>query len=191
MRCSQLSSTSNTRRPAKARMMELSNADPACGATSNVDAIACTAASGSATGASSTNQTPSGNFSAAAAAASIDSRVFPTPPGPTNVTSRCESTSVASRLVSSTRPTNEVGGDGRFPGTAIAAANGRESSARPGPASWNTRLGPCQSAELVLAQAAEAHPSRQIVQHEFFDRQRDEHLAAVGEAHQARRAVDS
>ena len=59
----------------------------------NVDATACATASGLATGANSTAQTPSGNPSTRDHASSAARRVFPTPPTPVSVTSRCRVTS--------------------------------------------------------------------------------------------------
>ena len=68
--------------------------------------------SGSLTGASSANQTPSGIRSTQVAATSLASRVLPEPPAPTTVTSRVgvgpSSSSRRTRLASSSRPTKLV-----------------------------------------------------------------------------------
>ena len=57
-------------------------------ATPSIRAIVAATSAGSRTGSSATNQIPSGNSSAAAAATCSESRVLPVPPGPVRVSSR-------------------------------------------------------------------------------------------------------
>ncbi|OLT24032.1 hypothetical protein BJF79_45690 [Actinomadura sp. CNU-125] len=66
------------------------------------------------TGASGTNQTPSGVSATWAAAISPARRVLPAPPGPVRVTSRCSRSSSPTRRDSSSRPTKVVSCAGRF-----------------------------------------------------------------------------
>src|SRR5580692_521441 len=66
------------------------------------------------TGASGTNQTPSGISSVSRAAASMASRVFPVPPGPVRMTSRDSPSSLLTRFSSSSRPTKLVSWAGRL-----------------------------------------------------------------------------
>ena len=96
---------------------------------------ACGTSSASPTGASGTNQTPSGIWSVTRAAASIASRVFPVPPGPVRMTSRDSPSSLLTRFSSSSRPTKLVSWAGRLlvrcgPAAAGAGPAGRH---RPGP----------------------------------------------------------
>ena len=56
------------------------------------------------------------------------SRVLPTPPGPTAVTSRCRARTSASAARSAARPTNDVSGDGS---DGPATSGGRSQSRRP------------------------------------------------------------
>ena len=86
--CSQLSSTSSDRRPARASAMPAVIVTPALGTSPTVVATASGTASGSTTAASSTSHTPSGNSANTSAAACTASRVFPTPPTPVSVTRR-------------------------------------------------------------------------------------------------------
>jgi hypothetical protein len=68
---------------------------------------------GSVTGTRSTNHTPSEYSLTASAATANASRVLPTPPGPTAVTSRCDLINSVSSDCSVARPTNEVSGAGK------------------------------------------------------------------------------
>ena len=90
--CSQLSTSSNNRRPATASAtVSISSTSP-WGVTPKAVAMAAGTDEGSPTGASSTSHTPSGNSSAISAPTSRASRVLPTPPTPLNVTSRFDRT---------------------------------------------------------------------------------------------------
>ena len=68
---------------------------------------------GSVTGTRSTYQAPSAYRPATSPTTLSASRVLPTPPGPTAVTSRCSPSAAASAARSAARPTNEVSGAGR------------------------------------------------------------------------------
>ncbi|MBW8757596.1 MAG: hypothetical protein JF586_08305 [Burkholderiales bacterium] len=92
---------------------------PAGGRAPRVDAIAPGSAPGSATVASSIQQTPWRHASCCACRKACASRVLPTPPAPTSVTSRCASTSAASAARSPPRP---ISGAGRASATGAAAA---------------------------------------------------------------------
>jgi hypothetical protein len=55
-------------------------------------------------GASSANQTPSGNLGSSCRAAAIATRVLPMPPGPVNVTIRCVATNSTTSVTAWSRP---------------------------------------------------------------------------------------
>ena len=95
-----------------------------------------TTSSGSPTEASGTNATVS-NPASRSDAASMASRVLPTPPGPVRVTSRADgrSSRSPSAAASRSRPTIVVNGTGRWP-----AHSGRRSAARAVPARRPFRL---------------------------------------------------
>ena len=84
--CSQLSTTSSSRRPASASATVSINAASPCGVMPSAVAIAAGTDAGSPTGASSTIHTPSGSSPASSAPTSTASRVLPTPPTPLSVT---------------------------------------------------------------------------------------------------------
>ena len=71
-------------------------------------------ASGSASGARSTNHTPSGKPSSTCRATSSASRVLPHPPAPVSVNSRVDGSSRASSAISRWRPMKLVSGAGRL-----------------------------------------------------------------------------
>ena len=87
-RCSQLSSTSSRRCGRSTRIRRCARSAPARSSTPAARATAAQTRSGSGTPLRSTRFTPSANPGAAMAAPSIASRVLPTPPAPTRVTSR-------------------------------------------------------------------------------------------------------
>src|SRR6202042_2160087 len=95
------------------------------------DSTAWGTSSASPTGASGTNQTPSGIWSASRAAASMARRVFPVPPGPVRMTSRPSPSNLLTRFSSSSRPTKLVSWAGRVSAGAGPAGTG---SAGAGPA---------------------------------------------------------
>ncbi len=70
--------------------------------------------SGSATGANSTSQTPSGKDSMRVRAVSTASLVFPTPPVPVSVTNRRSSKSARSASIFRSRPRKDVNAIGRL-----------------------------------------------------------------------------
>ncbi len=123
-RCSQLSSTSSRRCGRSTRIRRCARSAPARSSTPAARATAAQTRSGSGTPLRSTRFTPSANPGAATAAPSIASRVLPTPPAPTRVTSRlaarCPVTSVTSR----SRPTREVNGSGKPGGHARPSRTG-------------------------------------------------------------------
>ena len=111
MRCSQLSSTMSVFRPQTNSTMR---ARSLFGSTligrSSVAAIADGIPSWSFTSASSTSHTSICSDSWTSRRASIASRVFPTPPGPTRVTNRRRRSRAANASSRSRRPTSEVSG---------------------------------------------------------------------------------
>ena len=84
---------------------------------------------GSVTGTRSTYQAPSAYRPATSVTTLSASRVLPTPPGPTAVTSRCAPSAPASAARSAARPTNEVSGEGSGRASAGADAAGRSVAA--------------------------------------------------------------
>ena len=106
-------------RASPARRGSCPSADrPCCSPRPSASAIAGAIIAGSVTGTRSTYQDPSANRSLRSAATLSASRVLPTPPGPTAVTSRCSCSASASAARSAARPTNGVNGSGRAPVTA-------------------------------------------------------------------------
>ena len=112
--CSQLSSTSSSSRSARwsVNAGSMSPAPPSDRAPTTA-AISPTTSCSSVIDARSTNHAPSGNWWSTSAATWSDSRVLPTPPGPTRVTTRSEGTSSISCAISSSRPTKLVIWSGR------------------------------------------------------------------------------
>ena len=130
-RCSQLSSTiSSSRRPRLHSRKP--RAEACCPSNSDVrmpsaSATASGTRAGSRRGASSTSQTPSRFAWAAIRATSRARLVFPTPPGPVSVTSRCSAMLPSTSEQSSSRPTRLVS---RAPMFVRSGAAGASSDAR-------------------------------------------------------------
>ena len=107
-----MSRTSRTWRSAS-QLASVSSADrPWCSPRPSALTRAGAIIAGSMTGTRSRNQAPSANRSVTSAATRRASRVLPTPPGPTTVTSRCSASACTSARCSSARPMNEVRVDG-------------------------------------------------------------------------------
>ena len=87
-RCSQLSSTSSTRCVLRCAHRVSSSGRSGSSRTPSTCAVSLRPAPGRGCGASSTNQTPSGTRAIASAAACSESRVLPSPPVPSSVSSR-------------------------------------------------------------------------------------------------------
>lgn len=102
----------------------------------SADSTAPGTASGASSGASSATHTPSGWSPASAAASSSESRVFPDPPGPVSVISRCPRTATSARreASSASRPTNESSRARRFPRRGTARTATAPAAAPPSPA---------------------------------------------------------
>ena len=111
-RCSQLSRTSSVFRGASQPSTVSSLDRPWRSPRPSAAAIAGPAMAGSVTGTRSTYHAPSAYRPATSVTTLSASRVLPTPPGPTAVTSRCAASAAASSARSATRPTNEVSGEG-------------------------------------------------------------------------------
>ncbi len=164
--------------------MSISGAS-ACGVMPNTVAIAAATDAGSPTAASSMIHTPSGNSPASSDPASSASRVLPTPPTPVSVTNRCDRTS------SATSSTSVVATDERaqllreVAGEGVDAAEHGEVGREPVGDDLVHRHPSAQTAEPVLTE----RPERHAVAQQHLGRVRDEHLAAVRERHQPRRAV--
>ena len=164
--CSTLSRTSSMRRsPSAITTFSASGGSPVS-LIPSACAIAGITWSGSSTGARSTNAMPSGNAASTARAAATASRLFPMPPGPVIVTSRCSS-SMSIRVTassSSSRPSSRVSGDGS-PITSVevtgAAASGR--SAPRGPAASN------RSARRVARSAVSSSASSSASVNDTYD----------------------
>ena len=89
---------------------------PSASFTSSASARAGTNARDPSTSASATNATPSRNSGASSRPSSTTMRVFPTPPGPVIVTTRCSRASSTSDARSAARPTVASTGSGRLLG---------------------------------------------------------------------------
>ena len=111
--CSKLSRTSSSRRsePSSVTVSPVPSARAIVGTTRSGSRSAC----------SGTQTTPSGKCSTASAASWSARRVFPEPPGPVRVTSRCARRRPPASWSSSSRPISGVGGTGRF---VLGAAGG-------------------------------------------------------------------
>ena len=86
---------------------------PSASFTSSASATAGRKSAGSVTSASAMNATPSRNSGASSRPSSTTMRVFPTPPGPVIVTTRCSRTSSMSDARSAARPTSGAAGLGQ------------------------------------------------------------------------------
>ena len=96
---------------------------------------------GSRTAARPTKQTPSAKASEASAATCSDRRVFPVPPGPVSVTSRCSASSRPAAATSPSRPTNDVSWVGRLTRRPSSERIGGNSVRSPSATSWNRCCG--------------------------------------------------
>ncbi len=126
--CSNLSSRmSMSRRANEAARRSGSDRSPAS-RTPSAWAIAGSTSAGSASGARSTNQTPSPNSSPRSAATSTARRVLPTPPGPVRVTrgTSCRSSRARTAASSPSRPIRGERGRGSE-GATMASRSGNES----------------------------------------------------------------
>src|SRR5215469_3361682 len=118
-RCSQLSSTSSSCRPARYSASAVAGAYPARSCSPSVPATAWATSAWSRSWSSWTSHTPSRNARASPAAARSASRVLPTPPAPVSVTSRESASSRLTSASSPRRPTKLVTSAGRFPGARV------------------------------------------------------------------------
>ena len=148
-------------------------------------AMAAGTEAGSPTDASSTIHTPSGNSPATSAPTSSASRVLPTPPTPLSVTSRFDRTS------SATSATSVLAADERaqllreVAREVVDAAQHGELRRESVGDDLVHRHPSAQAAEPVLTE----RPQRHAVAQQHLGRVGHEHLTAVGERHQPRRAV--
>ena len=136
LRCSQLSSTSSSsfaRRNSSSVSVTLM---PSRGDNANAPASASGTPSTSRTPASSHHQAPSRYPGAATAALWSPRRVLPTPPTPTNVTTRADASASTTSTRSASRPTNELSAVGRLPRETLDATSGPNSRTSPRPHSW-------------------------------------------------------
>ncbi len=112
--CSQLSKTISVRRAWRYSTSASVSGRPDSSRTRSAEATVWGTSAGSASVASSTNQTPSMKSDSSRAATCSERRVFPQPPGPVSVTSLDESSSPMISSVSSLRPTKLVASPGRL-----------------------------------------------------------------------------
>ena len=124
MTCSQLSRTNRVGAPATVAASWPAAERPGCSRAPRADNTAPATACGSSMGPSSIHQTPPGCLAPASPATASASRVLPTPPGPSSVTRRPDSTSSTTASTSSRRPTSGVSGTGRRGSTARAGGSG-------------------------------------------------------------------
>ena len=125
IRCSQLSSTSKSRRGASCIARAVAPGCPARSWRPSASATASGTSDWSASGARSTSQTPSGKPRSLPDAASMASRVLPHPPGPVSVTSRLRSSRRHTSVSSRSRPTKLVSLRGRLCGPRPGSASRR------------------------------------------------------------------
>ena len=124
--CSQLSITSSTERALRNSLSRFSMGLALSGLTPIDSATASATSLWSVKGARSVHHTPSLNRARKPPAASSASLVFPHPPAPINVSSRCSSRMAATSANSPSRPMKFVSGSGRL--SALRFGNGSEAS---------------------------------------------------------------
>ncbi len=107
----------------------------------NANAVVCGTSRGSRIGASSTNHTPSANWSNISLATWIERRVLPVPPGPISVSKRVFSKSLFASVSSFSRPTKLVNWMGRLLGRLSSVRSGGNSVGKSGAITWKTRTG--------------------------------------------------
>src|SRR5262249_35694586 len=100
--------TSSNCCPASTRASALAVGSPGCSRTPTTVATTGGTCAGSRTAASSASHTPSANRPATRLATSAASLVFPDPPGPVTVTSRCPASRPATSATAPARPTKLV-----------------------------------------------------------------------------------
>ena len=188
--CSQLSRISSRRRPRRASTTLSSIDRPSWRRTARVVATAWATASGSATGASSHNHTPSGNSPAAARAASVARRVLPTPPTPVNVTIGRAANSATRRANSSPWPTKLVTDATRFPTRDRPVRSGGNDDTQPRRRHLEQPLRPRQANQVVLTQRQQTHVVGKPVADQFLGDEGQQHLTAVPGRHHPGRPVD-
>ena len=121
-------------------------------------AIAEATRSASVTGASGTNQAPSGYRSTQSLARASESRVLPVPPGPVSVRSRVRSSSVAA-LSTSARPTKVVSCGGRLLGVRSSVRKAGNVVSRPAASTWYSRSGRAKSLSRCSPRSRSAMPA--------------------------------
>ena len=114
--CSRLSRSRSAFLSAISAAMPSPSVRPSASFTSSVSATEARNCAASVTSASPTNATPSRNSGESMRPSSTRSRVFPTPPGPVIVTTRCSRANSTSEATSSARPINGETGSGRLLG---------------------------------------------------------------------------
>ena len=114
--CSKLSRSSRVGRSPIRETMPSRSVRSSASLTSSAVASAGRNAAGSETSASVMNARASGNSAARSRPSSISTRVFPTPPGPVIVTTRCVCTRSVRAASSSVRPMSGTAGVGRLLG---------------------------------------------------------------------------
>ena len=182
--CSQLSSTSSLDRPSRAEARLSVMVIPACWVMPSTAATASGTTAGSVTAASSMTHTPSGKSGDDRAATSIASRVFPTPPTPVSVTSRCALSAVATSESSESLPMRRVVGGRRLPGVAPPVFSGGNSERKPAARTWDTSTGLTMSRSRRGPKASRSTPVKQLCGDAV-----DQDLTAVARRHHACGAV--
>ena len=117
--CSQLSKMRSARRSCKNSAMESIEGACAADIPKTVATVGITAEEPE-SAARSTNHSPSGKRERCSLATAIETLVFPTPPGPTSVTSRWLRRRAPTAATSFARPIRRVGGAGRLSGGAAS-----------------------------------------------------------------------
>ena len=154
--------------PVNQRLDELCRSGTDCSMIPSVLATASATASGSLSLASSTNHTPSPDPSSRSAATCNPRRVFPTPPGPTRVTSRDASTRPRTSATSVLSPTKLDTSSGRLlgiPGLSLSRPHWRKVGLQTFHHELEDVLGPAQVLQAMDAQGTEDHASREDVVH--------------------------
>ncbi len=122
IRCSQLSRISSARLLFRCEHSACSSGRPGSSGTSSTRAVSLTTSAASRSGDRSRNHTPSGNSAICSAATCSDSRVLPSPPMPSSVTSRVSPSMALTSSISRSRPMNEVPCCGRLFGISFTGS---------------------------------------------------------------------
>ena len=165
------------------------NARPGSSCTPSTCATALGTSDGSRIGARSMNQTPSAKRSSASAATCSDSRVLPRPPMPSSVSRRDDSSSLPTSSSSRSRPRNDVSCCGRLLGVDSSDRSAGNAWRSEGCSSWWISSGDARSFSRTRPSSRSVAPGWQRIGDRVDQCLRQQHLAAMRRAHDARGAI--